>query len=640
MVLRVLGLLAVLFHLLLAAPAARSEGRLIVNGNELIIQFKRGTRKQLISALFRKFDLKQLSADRELDLFRVTPRRSSRGGSSRKASRVEKLRQALEPDVLRRIRSEPIVNAAIVQTLISSTQLPRMSNTSVLVGKRRFDWTWRPDIRNDGNWGLKRMRLPAVWHVLKRLRAEDTAAQRPVMAFVDTGFGWHDHLAYNRIYGLERGEKPLASSATCDQSHGTHVAGIAGAAHGLGRGIDGIVPDAQVDAVPITDQAFFVGIEEGIVASADQRAVLFIGALRTLVRYLRETSAQPGRKRVINISLGFNWHATGAEIEEGDLVDSAAKTHVLMAALMLQQTLQEFEDSTLFVVSAGNDSPGLRMPLNAKWSSPFAYLGLAKTGFRRAPNVIVVEAVDRSGRRAEFSNVGGHVSAPGTEIMSTLSGRRRTYGVCSGTSQAAPHVAALAAILMEAAPGLSPARIASVIRASAVPSPEKDAAPRADALNAMIRVRPDALRRLADLNSDNRVDSDDLATFRLHRAALTTVFRSTNGRYFFDLNGNGAIEDNEHWFPRIDLNGSGVAGETDDDLRCINGQPVSDLDVLRLAWTDNRVSFSSAVEELGLQTGRSRIRSSTRRLARVETDGAGAGTRSRIELQPDTGCRW
>ena len=38
---------------------------------------------------------------------------------------------------------------------------------------------------------------------------------------------------------------------------------------------------------------------------------------------------------------------------------------------------------------------------------------------------------------------------------------------------------------------------------------------------------------------------------------MTTVFKSTLGSYFYDHNENGQVDDNEHWYPRIDLNGSG-----------------------------------------------------------------------------------
>lgn len=62
------------------------------------------------------------------------------------------------------------------------------------------------------------------------------------------------------------------------------------------------------------------------------------------------------------------------------------------------------------------------------------------------PNVIAVAATDKYDRRASFSNYGDWVdiAAPGVNIVSTLPGG---YGYKSGTSIAAPHVSALAALL-------------------------------------------------------------------------------------------------------------------------------------------------------------------------------------------------
>ncbi len=219
--------------------------------------------------------------------------------------------------------------------------------------------------------------------------------------------------------------------------------------------------------------------------------------------------------------------------------------------------------------------------------------------------MLVVEAVDRTGRRAPFSNTAGHVSAPGVDIMSTIGGRRARYAICEGTSQSAPHVTAVASILLELAPEKSPADIAELIKASAVPDPTGSVAPRVDALEAVLKARPEALTVLADLNNDGIVDADDLATYRRHREAMTSVFKSTLGTYFLDLNDNGQIEDNEHWWPRIDLNGSGLADlrPGEDQPRCLGGKPAFDLDVIKRAWQgDSRSSFSAAISELGLKS--------------------------------------
>ena len=63
-------------------------------------------------------------------------------------------------------------------------------------------------------------------------------------------------------------------------------------------------------------------------------------------------------------------------------------------------------------------------------------------------NGIVVEAHDKSGKRASFSNKGGHISCPGVDVLSAVArdqnGASSTsaYGMMSGTSMASPYCAA------------------------------------------------------------------------------------------------------------------------------------------------------------------------------------------------------
>ena len=80
--------------------------------------------------------------------------------------------------------------------------------------------------------------------------------------------------------------------------------------------------------------------------------------------------------------------------------------------------------------------------------------------------VIAVAATGPDDHKSDFSNYGAEirVSAPGTEIESSLPGG--THGVASGTSMAAPFIAAAVALAVERFPDFSPAQIEERILSS------------------------------------------------------------------------------------------------------------------------------------------------------------------------------
>ena len=99
----------------------------------------------------------------------------------------------------------------------------------------------------------------------------------------------------------------------------------------------------------------------------------------------------------------------------------------------------------------------------------------------------------------------------------------------------------------------------------------------------------------------------------------------------------------EHWFPRIDLNGSGAAVDGKTDVRCVNGKPTTDLDIVARAWT-GATPFAKLAKKLGLTGNASQAANrpasaliSSRMTARAvarSSNNAGA------EAAAQVNCRW
>ncbi|WP_328460510.1 S8 family peptidase [Actinoplanes sp. NBC_00393] len=228
-----------------------------------------------------------------------------------------------------------------------------------------------------------------------------------------------------------------APGGTTDENgHGTHVAGTIAALTGNGTGVASVAPDARILPVKVLgadNRGWTSDFAEGVVWAADHGA------------------------QVINMSLGSTTQ-TGAV---STAIDYARSRNVVVVA------------------SAGN-SRAQGSPTNY----PAADAG-----------VIGVAATDSADIVASYSNAGNYVdvAAPGSGILSTVP--QGGYAYYNGTSMAAPHVSAVAALLVASRPGITPDQVESALTSSAVDrgAPGKDVDygyGRVDAAGALEAVAP------------------------------------------------------------------------------------------------------------------------------------------------------
>ncbi len=236
------------------------------------------------------------------------------------------------------------------------------------------------------------------------------------------------------------GECAVGAAATDSTWHGTHVAGLIGAATDNGTGIAGVAPRVRLVPVRVGGRC---GIDPIDLVDAIRWAS---GAVAEGVQIADVPAASP-RARVLNLSMEFPGPCPR----------------------MLQDAISDaIAAGALVVVAAGNAGAQAASyhPANCR-------------------GVLAVNATDSAGARAPYSNRGDvDISAPGGSMtmaasggmISTVVGGEREAGVPEydfkeGTSMAAPLVSGVASLVFSASPRSGPAEVHNILEATARPFP-------------------------------------------------------------------------------------------------------------------------------------------------------------------------
>lgn len=252
-------------------------------------------------------------------------------------------------------------------------------------------------------WNISQVKAPLAW----RRGINGTGVK---VAVLDTGIAKHPDLVISGGVSFI----PGSSSYNDNHGHGTHCAGII-AARNNRIGVVGVAPNAKLYGVKVLSD------------SGSGSSSWIIAGMEWCVR---------NKMNVASMSLGGK---------------SAPMTAYANA-------VKRCQDNGVTVVIASGNSYGSSFP----W-----VCAPANSVLSRQPNAspIAVGAVDSRSNIAGFSSRGGRTSpwnqvwsaAPGVSVKSTY--LRNGYRSMSGTSMACPHVAGLAALIVQRYPGISPANV-------------------------------------------------------------------------------------------------------------------------------------------------------------------------------------
>lgn len=307
------------------------------------------------------------------------------------------------------LKSPTTSNGLVMSNLFYETGLYNDVDPAFMFNFKTASCPSEPDFTEQ--WGLNKINACAAWDITK-------GKSEVLVAVLDQGVDKaHAEFANNYSslsYDVQNGSSPSVLYG----NHGTHVGGIIGANHN-GIKIAGLAPESTI--LSISHSLSIIPTISSDLASG--------------IGYARTKGAA-----VINNSWG----------DQGGQFYANLHSAILEDAIRTAITSGRNGKGMVVVFASGNKNKTL-VDYPASCNS----------------DILVVGSANNSDNRSSFASYGTYldVVAPGETILSTIPGN--STGYMSGTSMAAPHVSALAALILSVNPDLTAKEVVDIIEKTA-----------------------------------------------------------------------------------------------------------------------------------------------------------------------------